>query len=68
MILPSSHSPGEIWDHAMRAALRDPQRGRMPMEQDANCHLNVSRDPGRQGQIGSYVRRNDSGPVHALPL
>ena len=68
MILPSSHSPGEIRDHAMRAALRDPQRGRMPMVQDANCRLNVSRDPGRQGQIGSYVRRNDPGSRHALTL
>lgn len=38
------------------------------MVQDANCRLNVSRDPGCQGQIGSYVRRNDPGSGHALTI
>ena len=36
-------------DHAMRAALRDPQRGQIPVEQDANCRLIESLDPGVPG-------------------
>lgn len=36
------------------------------MVQDANCRLNVSRDPGRRGQIGLYVRSKDPGSGHAL--
>ena len=33
MRLPSSHSPIGIWDHAMRAALWEPQRGSIPVRQ-----------------------------------
>lgn len=32
MILPSSHSPARMQDHAMRAARRDPRRGSIPVE------------------------------------
>jgi len=42
MVLPSSHSPPK-WDHAMRAALREPGRGEIPMKDKADIRFVYSR-------------------------
>ncbi len=46
---PVQSQPCLLQDHAMRAALREPQGGQIPVEQDANCRLIESLDPGVPG-------------------
>jgi hypothetical protein len=62
MILPSSHSPAEMRDHAMGAAGRDPAGGEIPMKAAKPSGVCPERLLHRQGAVGEYDDRKQILP------